>query len=641
MRPLVILLHLSLATGLFASAQTATIRQLKTAVHTARLPQEKQAALLALCRQGYNLHADTLMAYALQAEALAKRNGNGPAEIEALYHWSSALTSKGLIDSSLALAERCEAAAKKSLNDPILLANILNQKGRCYMRKNQYKEAIAMAYGVISNAEKGADVLLQMKGKTLLGWAYLEMGQTTEALRWHLAALNTTNDENILRQYGILFANLALNYSALKKPDSAFYFIDKAVAYSRKGENLFFLSNSLAIQGQLYVNNGQSSKAEAPLKEVISIRRLIGDPFYIVSDMAQLSFYYASNGQPQKGITLANEGLVIARRYNISTKLFFLYRALAANYKTAGNLTDYARVMETVVAWKDSVYQGNSAEALAAIQAKYDVQKKENIIIQQRLDLVQKNYWLYGSLLLFGILAAGAALLYRADKRKQQLALQLMQEEEARKAEKAVTEAEEAERKRIAADLHDSLGAYAASIAANIDELESQMPDKNSAVLQELRGNSRNIVAQLNDTIWVLKKDALFLTSISDRLKLFIQKIAPSYPAVTIDVWEEIETNYLLPPAQAFHLFQIIKEAVINALKHSQCTVLAVQIEAADGWKFSVTDNGNGLVQRTTVAEGGHGLLHMQQRAAESGYRIQWLHNTPNGTRVVIEPTTN
>jgi signal transduction histidine kinase len=44
-------------------------------------------------------------------------------------------------------------------------------------------------------------------------------------------------------------------------------------------------------------------------------------------------------------------------------------------------------------------------------------------------------------------------------------------EKEKDMSQQAVTRAEENERKRIAADLHDSLGAYAASIASNIAHL--------------------------------------------------------------------------------------------------------------------------------------------------------------------------
>jgi tetratricopeptide (TPR) repeat protein len=163
------------------------------------------------------------------------------------------------------------------------------------------------------------------------------MGQVKESLSWHLSALNTTPDTTLLEKYGILFANLALNYNELGKTDTALLNINKAINYSRKNENLFALSNSLAIQAQLFVTSGKGKLAEAPLKEVVAIRKLIGDPFYIVSDMAQLGLYYAKNGQPDKGIAICNEGIAIARQFKLDTKLFFLYGTLAENYKAFGN----------------------------------------------------------------------------------------------------------------------------------------------------------------------------------------------------------------------------------------------------------------------------------------------------------------
>ena len=166
-----------------------------------------------------------------------------------------------------------------------------------------------MGYKVVNAAEKTDDILLQVKGKTLIGWAYLEMGQSGNALSWHLKALHTTTDTLLLEKYGIIFANLALNYINLGIKDSAFYYINKAIAVSRKHENLFALSNSLAIQSQLYIRTGTPANAESSLKEVVAIRKLIGDPFYIVSDMGQLALYYAHNGQPEKALPFAMKAL--------------------------------------------------------------------------------------------------------------------------------------------------------------------------------------------------------------------------------------------------------------------------------------------------------------------------------------------
>ncbi|MEI9912118.1 MAG: ATP-binding protein [Bacteroidota bacterium] len=486
--------------------------------------------------------------------------------------------------------------------------------------------------------KKTNDLLLQIKGKTLIGWAYLEIGRARDALVWHLKALRTTPDTLLLEKYGILFANLALNYNSLGKTDSAFYFISKAINYSRKHENLFALSNSLAIQAQLLVRSGKASMAELPLKEVVAIRKLIGDPFYIVSDMSQLGLYYAHNGQPEKGIAICNEGIAIATHYKIGAKLLFLYSSLAENYKASGNAGQYSAMLENIISLKDSVYQKNSAQSLAEMQAKYETEKNGNIIAQQKLALIKNNYWLYGSI---GLLVLGMVIFYLIFsnyRKKENLKNQLLREEEKYLSAQAIAKAEENERKRIAADLHDNLGAYAAAIASNVDQIG--LHQDHEAALQELKINSQSIVSQLNDTIWVLKKDNLSLTAISDRVKSFIQRIGASYPKVNIDVTEHISSDILLPPAHAFHLYQVTKEAILNSLKHSSAKNIRVYFESEKQWKITIADDGTGMSALNKKMGGGNGVVNMKNRSKEAGWNIHWLNGEEGGTVVEISPTT-
>lgn len=626
-----------------AAAQTKTIEALKKNISTARSPQSKLQAILLLCDQGYSLHADTLMAYAKRAEEMATAMKDELSVVKAMYYRSAALTGKGLIDSSLSIADKCLEILQTKVNDPLVTCNVLNQKGRCYVRMNHYKEAIDMGYKMIGVAEKVNDVLLQIKAKTLIGWAYLEMGQAKEALNWHLNALHTTSDSSVLQGYGILFANLATNYDGLRNLDSAFYYIKKGIAYSRKSENLFSLSNSLAIQSSLFVSSGRPKLSEPVLKEVVEIRKLIGDPFYIASDLAQLGYYYAHYGQPEKGVDACNEGISLARKYNLNTKLFFLYASLADNYQAMGNMDKYSEVMNTIIRMKDTVYEKNSANELAELNTKYELQKKENTIIHQKLDLVLKNYWLYGGLIFFIFSIIMTALVFFNYRRRQQMKMELALAEEKRLANESIKEAEENERRRIAADLHDNLGAYAASIVANLDTISQQQQFNNSAIsaLKELHSNSQSIVSQLGDTIWALKRRAVSLTSISDRIKLVIQKVQPSYSNIKIDVVENIEKDFQLSPAQGFHLFQIVQEAVINALKHSGCTEIKVLITSGSNWQVVVEDNGGGIKTMVSTKGGGNGIPNMKIRSKDAGFTVKWGQNKPSGTRVTITPTTN
>jgi signal transduction histidine kinase/tetratricopeptide (TPR) repeat protein len=624
-------------TAIRCAAQTRIGDSLKRNIAIAVSGEQKVKAIFAFCELGYTLHPDTLMLYAEKAKNITARTGNKHDEVQAMYYQSGALTTKGFIDSSLHLADKCLGILSASVKDPILEANCYNQKGRCYVRKNQYKEAIDMGYQTISLAEKYNDVLLEVKGKTLIGWAYLEMGQLKEALSWHLKAIHTTADTLLLEKYAIVFANLATNYNGLGKADSAFYFIEKGIRYARKHENLFALSNSLAILSELYVKTGQTKLSEPILREVIEIRKKIGDPFYIASDMSQLGFYYAHYGQPEKGIAICEEGIAIAKKYKLDTKLFFLYGSLADNYKAAGNFSKYSEILETIIRLKDSVYQKNSAQSLAEMQAKYETEKNNNIIAQQSLSLIKKNYWLFASvgLLLLGIIIFYS--LFTIYRKKQVLKNELLRKEEKYLSELAIANAEENERKRIATDLHDNIGAYASAIRADVEKITDNGLQNNIGTLRNLQQHSQEIINSLRDTIWVLNKDHITVTGLSDRIKNYISKLQPTYDKIQFVVTEKIKNDARVSSKNALNVFRIVQEALHNALKHSDAANVSINISSNEHIVIEITDNGKGLQENDTA---GNGLLNMKARAKEIGMRLT-IASIPNkGTSLLLQANT-
>jgi signal transduction histidine kinase len=279
---------------------------------------------------------------------------------------------------------------------------------------------------------------------------------------------------------------------------------------------------------------------------------------------------------------------------------------------------------------------------LKDLEIKYNLQKQENTIIQQKLNITKKNYWLYGSALFTVMAAAIFWLGFRNYRRKQSIKMTLALAEEKRIAIQSIKDAEEHERKRIAADLHDNLGVYAASLSSNLSYLQPGHTDlRTENAMQELQNNSNAIISELNDTIWVLKKDALSLTAISDRVKVFISRIRKSYPEINIDVKEKIETDFLLPSSQAFHLYRVIQEAVNNSLKHSNGKNITVEIIANTEWKVIIEDDGKWLNKDKKSSGGGSGLINMKERCAEAGWVINWITGGQKGTVVEIYTTTN
>jgi hypothetical protein len=77
---------------------------------------------------------------------------------------------------------------------------------------------------------------------------------------------------------------------------------------------IFFSYQQPEHTADIYIATKRANLAEAPLNEALSIRKQIGDPYYIVSDISQLAIYYANISQPEKGIKASLEGIELCKK---------------------------------------------------------------------------------------------------------------------------------------------------------------------------------------------------------------------------------------------------------------------------------------------------------------------------------------
>ena len=196
------------------------------------------------------------------------------------------------------------------------------------------------------------------------------------------------------------------------------------------------------------------------------------------------------------------------------------------------------------------------------------------------------------------------------------------------------------ERERISHDLHDNLGAYAAAIASNISTIQTTKQSLNTEAFHQLKNNSQSIINQLNDTIWALNKKSIYLTAVSDRFKVFIQKLRLSYPSINIQIKENIVYDELLSPANALHLFRIMQEAANNALKHSEGNDVFIEFSSDKKWIVIIKDNGKGMPEEEGNILYGNGLNNIKTRAKAAGWNVRWISEPQNGTEVLISSAT-
>lgn len=203
----------------------------------------------------------------------------------------------------------------------------------------------------------------------------------------------------------------------------------------------------------------------------------------------------------------------------------------------------------------------------------------------------------------------------------------------------------QAERRRIAAALHDSVGSQLVQAMVLLESKEDQAQLVQPLLEQSLL-DLRLIVDSMDG-----QDDALSirLARFRHRLQAVMERRGI---ALHWDVWDpelssEPHASPDLPRGQAAHqILFILQEAVSNVLQHAHAKdvwiSLAPLAQGAQDKHFaqmqlSVEDNGRGLpkdAQGHTAVAAGMGLANMHERAREIGAQLQVVQRSGGGTQV-------
>lgn len=173
-------------------------------------------------------------------------------------------------------------------------------------------------------------------------------------------------------------------------------------------------------------------------------------------------------------------------------------------------------------------------------------------------------------------------------------------------AEMRVEQITEQERKRIAADLHDDLGAKLLTIVHTCNN--ERIAALGREALDEMRLSVRGLSG----------KPVRLLDAMADWRAETVQRLAQTNIQVE---WENpVDDDDSLLPARAFvQTTRILREAVSNIIKHSGASRCSVRCYAGDGeYGLVLEDNGRGIpLDFDNTPERGHGMTTMKHRAKQ------------------------
>lgn len=626
-------------------SQFTKIDNARIKVYTSETDKEKLAALIVLSKFRNSLSADSIYFYSRWMKKLAAAMNDKKSMLFAEYNLLTGDLVIGKTDSVIYKIANHEIFKNAKATDTTTYYKLQFLKANALNRLNKRTEALELQLKILNEAEKERNINTQLFALNFIGATYLNVNQTAEAKKTWLQALSiikaANNPENeeieayILSNLALCFSNYATVTPTKEISDSFFTITNKTIALSQKNENMGVLASILSLRANFYSATKQFSAAEKDITAAIEIRKKIGDPLYIANDYIALAAFYLSQKKYTQCITASREGLMITGNSGIKgEEQLQLINTLAKAYKASGNFEAYGNTLEQFITEADKNNQLNSADKIADIQTKYEVQKKETLIARQKLDLFQRKLLLYSA-------AAGTLLLlavfgWRFARYKQKQ--KLLMEEKRKQHELAIKDAEEKERKRIAAELHDNLGVQANAILHN-SSLLHENNSENKAVVTDLQDTAKEMLHNLRETLWAMKTADVTATDLWLRIINFMKQMGRHYTSIHFKVEGEAPGNYIIPSNKALNIVLIVQEAVNNAVKHAlPGEITAVSITDDKGWSISLTDNGKGFHPSSAQIEksDSYGLGNMRERATASAIALSINSEAGKGTRVTL-----
>jgi PAS domain S-box-containing protein len=206
---------------------------------------------------------------------------------------------------------------------------------------------------------------------------------------------------------------------------------------------------------------------------------------------------------------------------------------------------------------------------------------------------------------------------------------------------------QEAERKRIARELHDSIGQLMHAMKYTVETAVRQLPGNDSAAearatLDRLMPLVQDAAAENRRIVMDLRPSLLDDLGILATLNWFCREYGKIYNAIAIDKVIRVEESDV-PPDLRIVIYRIVQEAFNNIAKHSRATRVRLTFEKnADGLVLTIEDNGVGLGREGDRFNAGFGMSSMRERARTTGGVFELLDNPGQGAGIRVNwPTTH
>jgi two-component system, NarL family, sensor kinase len=506
----------------------------------------------------------------------------------------------------------------RKLNYTKGIAKHAGNLGYIYYYRSDFPKALRYYLQAVSYSEKAGDSAALWDAHHFLAKTYFHQDDFDKSLRSTDKMLEIAQSLRSNEKLSSTYNNYGNIYGQRKEYRKALEFYTKKLAVNMKQGHAASISSTYANMAEAYKNLDLHAKSEGFFLKALETARqanMPADDWYFKKFEGglhmQVADLYVQMGQHRKAIDYVRSGFEKIKGVNAKREETAGYLLLQKAYAGLGRYSEAYRYAQLHAASKDSLFNTEKSKQIAEMQALFETEKKEKEISllrkeQQINDLVisrqkQQRNLLIGSVI---VVIVFAGLFYSRSRLRQKalLASEIAKQEKIRF--KAVIEAEEKERKRIAGDLHDGLGQLLSTAKLNVASLEESTPEEDRKLLNNSMALIDEACQEVRNISHNMMPGALIRLGLLPAIKELADKISASG---RLKVELESNFNSRLEENTEIALYRVVQEVLNNMIRHAEAEKISLDFRKdKERLHVMIKDNGKGF--DTAVMQDSDGL---------------------------------
>lgn len=201
----------------------------------------------------------------------------------------------------------------------------------------------------------------------------------------------------------------------------------------------------------------------------------------------------------------------------------------------------------------------------------------------------------------------------------------------------AVYKAQQQERERISADMHDELGSGMTAIRLMSEIARNKMKENTPTEIEKISHSADEVLNKMNAIIWSMNSGNDTIDNLVSYIRAYALEYFENTPIICkISTPDHIDPKELSGDKRR-NIFLSIKETLNNAVKHSKATELQIDFSIDKALTIRIKDNGVGI-DLQKIRQFGNGLKNIAKRMESIGgtYQIENKEGTVSTFRLPL-----